>query len=70
MTYDWEVVACIQYPNGELVDKNKPFATYHVEANTYKKAVEKLKKDFNMCEVTVIHPCELYAQLKTESPKG
>ena len=53
MMYDWEIVACLQYPDGELLDKSKPFKTYHVEAETMVDAVNKLKEDFNMCNVTI-----------------
>ena len=49
----WEVVACLQFKDGELVDKNKPFSTYCVEAPNAKKAIEQLKKDFSCCNVTV-----------------
>lgn len=49
----WAVTACLQFKDGELLDKNKPFSIYCIEAPTAEKAVEKLKKDFSCCDVTV-----------------
>ena len=50
---DWAICACIKFKDGELLDKSKPFATYHIEAPTAKKAVEKLEKAFDCCDVIV-----------------
>ncbi len=50
---DWAITACIQWPNGELFNKDAPFGTYHVEAPTAEKAIELLKDDFRGCKVTI-----------------
>ena len=50
---DWAICACIKFKDGELLDKSKPFITYHIEAPTAKKAVEKFEKAFACCDVTV-----------------
>jgi len=50
----WKITACLQFKDDNgLVDKTKPFSTYCVEASTAKQAIEKLKKDFPCCNVTV-----------------
>lgn len=53
MKKSWSICACLQFVDGELVDKQHPFASYNIEAPTAEKAVEKLKKDFSCCDVTV-----------------
>ena len=50
---DWAICACLKFKDGELLDKKKPFAIYHIEAPTAKKAIEKLKKAFDSCDVIV-----------------
>ena len=50
---DQAICACIKFKDGELLDKSRPFVTYHIEAPTTKKAIEKLKKAFDCCDVTV-----------------
>ena len=50
---DWAICACLKFKDGKLLDKSRPFATYHIEAPTAKKAVEKLKKAFDSCDVIV-----------------
>ena len=50
---DWAICACIKFKDGEFLDKSRPFVTYHIEAPTAKKAIEKLKKAFDCCDVTV-----------------
>ena len=50
---DWAICACIKFKDGELLDKSRPFVTYHIEAPTAKKAIEKLKKAFDYCDVIV-----------------
>ena len=50
---DWAICACIKFKDGELLDKSRPFATYYIEASTAKKAVEKLEKAFDSCDVTI-----------------
>lgn len=50
---DWAICACLKFKDGELLDKKKPFAIYHIEAPTAKKAVEKLEKAFDSCDVTI-----------------
>ena len=40
---DWAICACLKFKDGELLDKSKPFATYHIEAPTAKEAIEKLE---------------------------
>lgn len=54
MNHDyWKITACLQFKDGELLDKNRPFSTYCVEAPTASRAIEQLKKDFPCCTVTV-----------------
>lgn len=50
---DWAICASISYPNGELLDKDHPFGTYHIEASTEDEAIEKLKNEFLGCKVTI-----------------
>ncbi len=49
----WAITACIQFADGGLVNKSRPFSTYNVEASTAENAVEKLKTMFNCCNVAV-----------------
>lgn len=52
MHHDWAICACLQFKHGELLDKNKPFGTYHIEANSGEEAIQKLKDEFPCCNVT------------------
>lgn len=54
MRDDWRVTCCIQYKNGELLDKKKPFTELHINATSAEDAVNEVKKMFNMCDVTVV----------------
>ena len=47
------ICACLKFKDSKLLDKSKPFATYHIEAPTAKKAVEKIEKVFDSCDVTI-----------------
>lgn len=49
----WEVCACLQFVDGDLLDKKKPFKTYYVEADSAENAVQKMKEDFACCNVTL-----------------
>ena len=51
---DWAICACLKFKDGELLDKSRPFATYHIEAPTAKKAIEKLKKAFDYYDIIFI----------------
>lgn len=53
MHHDWKIVACLQCKDGTIDDKQKPFQTYHIEAPSAKKAIEKLKKTCPYYDVIV-----------------
>jgi len=53
MRHDWAVCACLQFKTGELINKNGPFATYHIEANSGDEAIQKLKDEFRCCNIII-----------------
>lgn len=50
----WAITACLQFKDGELLDKQKPFKTYYIEAPTAKKAIRSLVEEYPMCNA-IIH---------------
>ena len=48
----WKICCCLQYPNGEIVDKELPFKTMNIVAKTADEAKKKIIDNFNMCKVT------------------
>jgi hypothetical protein len=50
---NWAICASVQYPNGELIDKDKPFGTYNIEASTAEEAIKILEDELPGCKVKV-----------------
>lgn len=49
----WAICASIKFPNGDLLDRNKPFDTYYVVANDANDAIGILHEEFSACNVVV-----------------
>ena len=66
----WRVAACLQYADGEFLDKKRPFKEYNIEAKTSKNAVKKLKSMFSSCIVTVAGKPECNEMSDSEYDNG
>ena len=70
MLKEWAICCCIQWETGELFNKQKPFATYYIEADTTEKAIKNLKDSFKACILTIVGTPELRLVSKAEYENG